>query len=965
MSAPAPICVPSDSDRLREYAKHGSLWGGERRRWHHPTVELLAQHAGVLTRLDELRSTDREIRMADVQRFLQAHGIQKPEIPTLQPNLTLEEAGNCVDLLQGHGLHLIPLLAEDKAPVQAGWNTAPALTREAAITHLASGGNLGWDVGRSRKIVIDCEDAQSTGAMLAAGFRPDIATANGLDMTSPKYGGRHFIFDRPEGIGDSQLRSRTGFALGGGKCDVLAAPYEEQHEVRTLMGGRLTVNVMRHGRYAVAPGSQLFEARAGRYTALAEFADGRTNGPAPLWLWGQGEAPAPVAELAGAAVPKVKRAYVPNPNSDRITQEVDAIDWDEWLAYCGDKLWFYGYDGTCGCGVYTYCNATSSPRSAILHDGCEYGWGAHAYSGTLAGQWGREHGSRLQLAAFLAGLSERELAREFSIDLGRTSLSGYTLEDLRVAERTSMLSTESAQGSAAVAEAGQTVASNGVWLQAQIAQIEAETRCWESVKLMRDVDDAASSRGLLNWGLFGAVAPRVAMHIPGHVRLVGSDGQEGGPSSGSAVALFSILLGGPEAGKSETMKIAADLVPLPSEAAATAAGTGEGIMKTFGSMVDAQGRNAEPDQSVDGAEAGDDDLDRFAARNSAFTWRWNTKSVLLWTAESESFMVELQRQGTKAMGIYRSAWMGEEVGTTTSDIKRRTFMPAHAYRFGVVMGAQLDSAALAPVLAGGRLGNPQRFGYFPVGIAEVVGSPRMSLPIPPLVYEGAAAPAAWAHELAEGQRPAVWVHWPPAARAEFEAARRKRRTDVFAAFDVEGILARAEAEDPLLDMAGHELLHQLKIAAVMARYEGLIDPTDAHWVAAGAVMRVRTAVLTATLGVLAACEKVERIRTGRERGEVSGHGKIAETATQDQYRLEIAEKALAAVTAAGTPLSENGIGGKWRPTARAVLSDVLKWCVDEKVLREAGTNRKGQRLYALPLTVVTTAPPVGSVASAG
>ncbi|WP_079641627.1 hypothetical protein [Mycobacteroides abscessus] len=164
-------------------------------------MELLAQHAGVLTRLHELRSVDREIRMADVQRFLQFHGIQEPTIPELRPNLTPEEAGDCVDLLQGHDLHLIPLLAEDKAPVKAGWNTAPALTREAAITHLASGGNLGWDVGRSRKIVIDCEDAQSTGAMLAAGFRPDIATANGLDRTSPKYGG-----------GTSSLTDRKGSA---------------------------------------------------------------------------------------------------------------------------------------------------------------------------------------------------------------------------------------------------------------------------------------------------------------------------------------------------------------------------------------------------------------------------------------------------------------------------------------------------------------------------------------------------------------------------------------------------------------------------------------------------------------------------------------------------------------------------------------------------------------------------------
>jgi hypothetical protein len=941
---------------------HGSLWEGQARSWHNPAVKLLAQRTGVLTRLGELRSIDRQIRMADVERFMEAHGIEQPAIPELLPNLTREEAAGFVDQLLAHALHLIPLIAADKAPAQAGWNSAAALTREAAIAHLASGGNLGWDVGRSRKIVIDCEDRHSTAAMIAAGYRPSIATANGIDPTSPKFGGRHFIFDRPEEISDEQLRSRLGVALGGGKCDILAAPFEEKAEAHTILGGRERVVIKRHSRFAMAPGSQLFEARAGRYAAHEEFAAGHTNGPAPQWLWGQAGAPPPAAELAGVLVPEVKREYIPNPNSDRITQEIDGIEWNEWLAHCGDMLSFFGYDGGCGCGVYTYRDATSSPRSAILHDGCEHGWGAHAFSGTLQAAWGREHGSRLQFTAFLADVSERELAREFGIDLKRTPLSGYTLEDLGVVHSTSALVTESPEGTRAVTEAGQAVAANGAALEAEIRRIEAQTRCWEGVKLMRDVDDAAASRGLLNWGLLGGVAPRVAMHIPPHVRLVGSDGQEGGPASGAAVSLYSVLLGGPEAGKSETMKIAADLVPLPQGTEVTAAGTGEGIMKTFGSMVDTQGRNAELETDDDSSAAGADDLDRFAVRHGAFTWRWNAQSVMLWTAESESFMVELQRQGTKAMGIYRSAWMGEEVGTTASDIKRRTFMPAHAYRFGVGMGAQLDPAALGPILAGGRLGNPQRFCYFPVGITEVVGLPRMSLPIPPLVHEGTAAPAAWAHELVQGQRPAVWIHWPPAARREFEAARAQRCGNIFAAWDTEGILARAEADDPLLDMRGHELLHQLKIAAVMARYEGLIDPTDAHWLAAGAVIRVRAAVLKATVAVLAACEKVERIRTGRDRGEISGHSRIAEAATQDAFRLEIAQRAVKAVTVAKEPLSEAAIGGKWRETARAVLHDVLRWSVDQGALRVVGKNRKGQDLYAPPLAVVAAAHAIGTVA---
>ncbi|QIP38006.1 Bifunctional DNA primase [Rhodococcus erythropolis] len=918
-SAPE-IGAPTAAKELRDYSRYGQLWPGVPRPFFAPEVELLAQHAGLLPILDQVRSVDAVIRKADVEEYMAVHGIDAPVIPDLLPAPSEAEAAWYVDAMLAHGAHLMPLVPLDKAPVEEGWDAAPAMSREAAIAHLVAGGNLGWNLGPSEKILIDCEDARSTASMIAAGYVPGVVTANGQDPTSPKFNGRHFEFDVPEGLDPQLLRSKLGVALGGGKCDILAAPKVDEGEVHPIVGGTQTVTVKRRARFAVAPGSQLFGARAGRYGPTQEFADGATNGPAPLWLWGLGEeqAPEPVAELQGAARSREKRPYEPNPNSDRVTQAVDAIAWDAWLAHDVDgKLQYHADDGGCGCEVYAYSRATSGPRSVILHDGCEHGYGAHAFSGTLQAEWGREHGSRLQLAAFLADKSERELAREHGIDLGRAPLSGYTLEDLKVANSTSALSTESADGAAAVAEAEAAVASNGAWLQREIARIEAETRCWESVKFLRDIDSAAASRGLLNWGLYGATAPRVALHIPPHVRLVGSDGQEGGPNSGSAVSLYDVLLGGPEAGKSETMKVSSDLVPLPEGSEVTAAGTGEGIMKTFGSMIDASGHTVELDDNddVDPGTTSEDDLDRFAAKHSGFIWRWNTQRVLLWTAESETFMTEMQRQGTKAMAIYRGGWMGEEIGTTASDVKRRTFMSPHSYRLCCALGAQLDAAALAPVLAGARLGNPQRFGFFPVGVTEVTGSPVLRLPIPDVRYEASPAAVA-AYQLVEGQRPAVWIHWPPAARAEFEAARRKRRGNIFAAWDTQGILAQAEADDPMAEMGGHELLHQLKIAAVMARYEGLIDPTDEHWFAAGAVMQVRAAVLRATVEVLAACEKVQRIRTGRDKGEVSGHSRIAEHATQDQYRLDIAAKAVAAVKAAGEPISESAIGGRWRPTAR-------------------------------------------------
>jgi len=95
--------------------------------------------------------------------------------------------------------------------------------------------------------------------------------------------------------------------------------------------------------------------------------------------------------------------------------------------------------------------------------------------------------------------------------------------------------------------------------------------------------------------------------------------------------------------------------------------------------------------------------------------------------------------------------------------------------------------------------------------------------------------AAWLTELLEGQRRPVWIQRPPAAASAIRATRAARAASTFAGFDVERVLTRAEIDDPMEDMRGHELLQQLKISAVMARAEGLVHPTDEHWEAAGAV----------------------------------------------------------------------------------------------------------------------------------
>ena len=390
-AAPAPV-PPAPAAPAPPYSAYGQLWEGSARITN-PEASLLLRRAGLYDRRAEVRSLTQVIAGDDVRAYLAAQGIAETVVPPLLPALTEAEAATIVDALLGHGLHLLRLQPEGKAPVESGWTTAETLTRDEAIEWLTGGGNLGWNVGRSNRIVVDCEDAAAVAAMVAAGFRVDVVTANSLDPTSGKFGGGHVVFDLPDDVDTDTLRSVLQVPLGGGTVDILAG-----------------------ARYAVAPGSQLWEARSGRYAAVGPFAEGTTNGAAPGWLWGHGEAPPAVAELAGVLAPRAARPRVASPGGDALTDQVDAISWDEWLdRYDVDRrISVIGVDGGCGCEVCHYEGAATD-RSGILHDGCEYGFGAHFFSGTVQAGLGAEHASRLQLAAWLAGRTVGDIMREMGL----------------------------------------------------------------------------------------------------------------------------------------------------------------------------------------------------------------------------------------------------------------------------------------------------------------------------------------------------------------------------------------------------------------------------------------------------------------------------------------------------------------------------------------------------------------------
>ncbi|BBY54175.1 hypothetical protein H7J07_06050 [Mycobacterium koreense] len=107
-------------------------------------------------------------------------------------------------------------------------------------------------------------------------------------------------------------------------------------------------------------------------------------------------------------------------HSDELTAAIDGVSWSAWIA--GDpRVVGTGSVDECGCAIAHWHTAENS-KSVTLHDGCERGYGAHIWSGTMRADLDvNEHVSRLRLSAALHGVSERDAAAVHGIELRRRS----------------------------------------------------------------------------------------------------------------------------------------------------------------------------------------------------------------------------------------------------------------------------------------------------------------------------------------------------------------------------------------------------------------------------------------------------------------------------------------------------------------------------------------------------------------
>jgi hypothetical protein len=188
---------------------------------------------------------------------------------------------------------------------------------------------------------------------------------------------------------------------------------------------------------------------------------------------------------------------------------------------------------------------------------------------------------------------------------------------------------------------------------------------WQQRGSLKTIHRFAQSRRVGPWGTLAGVLVRVICHVPFWVRLPATIA---GPLS---LNLFAALVGESGSGKDACEAVARDCVEfgLPSDYGLDElpVGSGEGIAK-----------------ALDGG-----------------------KPALFTAPEVDSLEKLFARAGSTLEPELRKLYTGLGLGFMNADAKRRTIIPAHSYRAGLVVGVQ-------PLRAGGLLsgadgGTPQRF----------------------------------------------------------------------------------------------------------------------------------------------------------------------------------------------------------------------------------------------------------------
>lgn len=910
-------------------------------------------------------------------------------------------AAECVEWLFSLGARLLPLApAQKHQPVWRGWPTAPGLTREAALQHVAGRGNIGLNCGASQLIILDAENAAAVQWVVQTlGYCPTVVTANAQNPSNQKkFGGAHFYLPVPEGVNAAAMHYKKTIELpGGGELEILAG----------------------NGRFAVAPPTYTEESGGRWYLpmllggTLPTLQWLRQHQPAPEWLWDR-NAPLPEGVptvLHGCVAPDTRpRRRRRSDGVDVRTARMVAMDERDVEEVLDLRFSEVGADN-CGCPIFHFAGA-SNEKSITFHRGCAFGYTIMNWSGSVARDFGLEAErayDRLTFAAAVRGTDPDELAREWGLparpsrlqtlgpddfdeaaaeleswaDDGETEIAvpgpagvepTWVETDLRelaqryrgaaATMRAQLLLTErqhqhqltqpggEVHGGQVIGVTGEVAETSDATPAAAVGEAAAETDVRREIRRfpglalsqipqplpgeiyqypypatpehvqpvtgaktqpvevlpplanrgshrhvqhewifqatpgLTHVAAAADARGVSRWGLLGALLPRVAASVPATVRLVpdGATAEELGTEptdAGTSLNMYSVLVGPPNSGKTTAISAAGGLLPSP---VLVPPGTGEGILKLF-----PRGDADDPEES-DSKKPADGKAPQISQLGTA---ERSTNTVLMESDEIDVFVGEMTRQGSKALGFYRSMWMGGMVGNTTSDRERHSYVAAHTYRFGIILGAQPDT--VATLFREANRGTPQRFLWLPA----------QKMPRRGRWYRGQldVETVYWFHDSPRMipetgmPQPPIWVEPPPAGVAAAEAAAWRsatlNATSSQGGYDAEQHVDPNDAEAITAAITSqHAVLQQLKICVLLAALDGLAQPQDVHWHAAGAVMEVRREVIRDLVALGVAADVLDSRKRGRNLGIAQAEAEAMKRSVGAERAEQAAERQL-------------------------------------------------------------------------
>lgn len=305
----------------------------------------------------------------------------------------------------------------------------------------------------------------------------------------------------------------------------------------------------------------------------------------------------------------------------------------------------------------------------------------------------------------------------------------------------------------------------------------ADPDWWEERAWLQHIHTFARSRMVSPYALLSVTLVRIAANVPPWVTLPAIIGGR------ASLNLFCALVGPSGAGKSAVCSASDEMLPWADPWSHV--GSGEGLIHTYAARV----QQDDPDNPG---------RKRWAVEQHTYMATGIVDEIDTLTALGA-------RQGSTLLPTLRSAWSGSSLGFGYADPTKRLKLGAHAYRLGLVVGAQ--PTRCEALFDEADAGTPQRFIWAPLIDPEAPDElPENPGPL--------AQKISWSGFGQQMGVPQVLVDAVTSAR------RVALRTG-----DTRGL-------------DGHALLNRVKVAAAVALIEGRTDITEDDWILAGRIQAV-------------------------------------------------------------------------------------------------------------------------------